>query len=260
MEVPGITLVNLDFADQPESPSWVGLRSHELLRTDSRLVSGCDGPRKPVIPELLNELHCLAETQKQEYFGLCNADIRVTAAAVERIKMSGAESLAFSRTDCDSPASNRGDVCQYGIDLLVIKTAIWPGMRNRIRPYILGESLWDNVLCAIFASHSKFEHETTEGLILHESHPVAWGQSPFGRFVWWLSVLDGAYFSRWCCYVAERESEQSSTTIHLHSRGESRAVDLLSKPWGFQRRLYFAARACYYHLRFRQDFQRPRFF
>jgi hypothetical protein len=260
LEIQGISLVNLDFATQPESPSWEGLRSLEVLQTDSRKASGCKGPRKPIIPELLNELHRVAEREDHLHFGLCNADIRLTPEAVQCVKRSQADSMTFSRTDCELIGSNTGTVCLYGLDFIVIKTSIWPRIRTQVRPYILGESLWDNVLCALLAAQSRFEHIDTEGLVLHEAHPRAWEQSPFARYVWWLSVLDGAHFSRWCSYVAQREVDQANTAECSSPATKQSAIHLLSRPWPFKKRCYFATRACYYLIKCRREFRTHRFF
>ena len=59
--LPDVRLVNLQFAGDPAPPSYPGFETAGVLRHDSRSVAGVDGPRKPIVREMLDCLVARAE-------------------------------------------------------------------------------------------------------------------------------------------------------------------------------------------------------
>ena len=74
--------VNLAFAD--ETASAGECETLRVLRQDARTVSGVEGPRKPLVPEMLDALAAEAVRRGLDRVGIVNGDIRVTSAAAEK--------------------------------------------------------------------------------------------------------------------------------------------------------------------------------
>jgi hypothetical protein len=193
--------VNLGFHDEPSTTGRIEQR--RVLRLDARVVSGAQGARKPIVSEMLDALAAEAAQRGVRRIGLVNGDIVVTAAAIERAAGTRHPALAFSRTDIDpgTPES----LLLYGLDMFTFDVDFWRRERRRFRAYILGEAVWDNVYGALIASHGG-TLVNRERLILHQRHPLAFLDSPYGRYVHLLAARDRSYFSLWCAYVSRAET------------------------------------------------------
>jgi hypothetical protein len=193
--------VSLCFHDEtpPDSP----LEALRALRRDARTVSGVDGPRKPLVSEMLDVLAVEAERRGLRRVALVNGDIAVTAEAIALAASAPHPALAIPRTDVggDAPAA----LLRHGIDMVTFDAAFWRRERRRFRDYLLGEPVWDNVYAAIVACHGG-AIVNREGLLLHPRHPAAFGGSPYARYVHLLAARDSSYFSLWCDYVARVEA------------------------------------------------------
>jgi hypothetical protein len=192
--------VNLIFTDDP--PTSGAIPSLSRLTLDASRLTGAAGPRKPIVPEMLDVLAAEATRRGIPRIGLVNGDIVVTPTAIDRIASVGAGFVAISRTD--TGAGRPDSPMIYGVDLVAADTAFWVRARRLFRRYVLGEELWDIVYTSIGLCHGGVLLNR-ERLILHERHAVAKTERPFARYVHLLATRDRAYFTRWCTYVARLE-------------------------------------------------------
>ena len=204
--------VNLAFHDEPPAPGPI--EQLRALRLDARLVSGATGPRKPIVPEMLDVLAAAAERRGLRRIGLVNGDIIVTADAIQRLAESRRPAVGVSRTDIG--AGEPESQLLHGMDMFAFDVDFWRRERRRFRAYVLGEPVWDNVYAALIACHGG-ELLTGERLILHQRHGTAFDESPYARYVHLLAARDKSYFSLWCAYVAGAEA--------LRARGATRDED-----------------------------------
>ena len=116
-----------------------------MLETDSTIVTGRRGARKPIVREIFDALYTRARTSNLAYFCFMNADIVLSQAAVDRIATEEHEAFLFSREDFDVSGAAPPRMGTAGVDVLAISTAWWGANRHRFRPYIAGEPVWDNV-------------------------------------------------------------------------------------------------------------------
>jgi hypothetical protein len=198
IQLHGARIVNLQFHDDP-----VELRSIETvcaLRRDSIDVTGRMGPKKPLTTEIFGALAGLAQARGLRYFAYVNSDIVVTQEAVDAI--GGRQSYAFSRMEVDPASGRQNGVTTAGIDMFAVEASWWLQNAGRFRPYLIGESTWDNVYTAQLLCHSDGVLLNREALILHETHETAWTASPFQRYVQKLAAYDSLYFSLWAKYHA----------------------------------------------------------
>lgn len=196
----GTECLNLEFVDAP--PADARLPQRRALTLDAPGVSGASGARKPVISEMLDVLAAEASARGIPRIGLVNGDIVVLPAAIERIVSLDRPAVAISRTDVGGGAPDADML--YGIDMIVFDRDFWQRKRRRFRPYLLGEAVWDNVYASLVNCHGGVLLNR-ERLILHERHPPAFRDSPFGRYVHLLAARDRSYFTLWCQYVARAE-------------------------------------------------------
>jgi hypothetical protein len=196
--LPQVRLANLQWED--EAFDVPGLPTHRVLQNDSRRATGRAGPRKPVVPEVLDRLSELAADAGCRWLAFANSDVRVTPEAVERVLSGGLEGYAFSRTETDPAGGRAEEVSVAGVDLLVLSVGWWRANRRRFRPYLVGEPVWDNVYTAILLCHARAALLNREPLLLHERHPAAWAGSPFAEHVRLLAALDRPYFTLWARY------------------------------------------------------------
>jgi hypothetical protein len=192
--------VNLAFRDEP--PVAGPLESISTLSRDARTVTGRQGPRKPIVSEMLDALCDIAEARKGPRVGVVNGDIVVTPEAIDRIAALHLPVIAVSRTDVGGAPE---ELMLYGVDMFVVDTAFWRRHRRRFGAYILGEGVWDNVYAAVALCHGGVLLNR-ERLLLHERHPSMTGNSPFAIYIHGLAARDRAYFTRWCTYVARAET------------------------------------------------------
>jgi hypothetical protein len=195
----GADAVNLRFVDDPAATGPA--EALPALRRDALQVSGRQGPRKPIVSEMLDVLSAEAGRRGCSRIALVNGDIIVSQAAVDRIATLARPAIALSRQDVGGGEPDA--MLLRGIDMFVFDVSFWRAERRRFRPYILGEALWDNVYAAIAVCHGG-TLVNREALITHERHPSA-AASPFAQYGHLLATRDGTYFSRWCVYVDRAE-------------------------------------------------------
>ena len=184
--------VNLAFTDEP--PSAPGIETLRALTLDAPTVAGVEGRRKPIASELIDVLSAEAERRGIARIGLVNGDIVVLPDALRRDRDVGAPAAGFARTDVGGgPESS----LLHGLDMFTFDAAFWKRERQRFRPYVFGDALWDNVYGAIVASHGGTLF-TRERLILHERHSTGWQDSPFAVHNHLLTTRDRSYFTAWC--------------------------------------------------------------
>jgi len=192
--------VNLAFCDEP--PVAGPLESISALSRDARTVTGRQGPRKPIVSEMLDVLCDIAEARNGPRVGVVNGDIVVTPEAIDRIAALHLPAIAVSRTDVGGAPE---EMMLYGVDMFVVDTAFWRRHRRRFGAYILGEGVWDNVYAAVALCHGGVLLNR-ERLLLHQRHPSTTGNSPFAVYIHGLAARDRAYFTRWCTYAAHAET------------------------------------------------------
>ncbi|HET6762268.1 MAG TPA: hypothetical protein VFH27_01320 [Longimicrobiaceae bacterium] len=195
-----VDAVNLQWADSIFHAD--GLRTLASLREDSRTASGIPrGPRKPIVREMLDLLCDEAARTGRRWFGAMNADIVVTAAAIDRVVGGGRDGYAFSRVDVEAATGREVELVTAGLDLFVFSVDWWRANRERFRAYVAGEPVWDNVYAAILLAHSDGEIVNRQGLVRHERHPAGdWRASPLAEYTHLLAALDSVYFTLWAHY------------------------------------------------------------
>jgi len=243
LEAAGLArCVTLDFADAPvvDAPC----RRLRVLRTDARLLSGADGPRKPIVSEMLDVLAAEAARSGASRIGLVNGDIVVTADAASRASDTDLPALAFSRIDTGGGIADAPLL--FGVDMFTFDLRFWQRHRARFRAYVLGDAVWDNVYAAVIACHGG-RLLNREPLIFHERHPAAFHESPFARYVHLLAARDSSYFALWCAYVnragalreagGSRHDEEALQAEVFHPPGYTAgALDVARAAWWRARR------------------------
>lgn len=203
--------VNLQFADESFHPG--GFETLPVLHRDSTTVTGRAGVRKPIVPEMFDALAAAAFAHGDRYFAYLNADIEVSSDAIRRIEAGGRDAYAFCRVDLAPGTRAERGVLRIGLDMFAIDVDWWRAERRRFRPYIAGESLWDNVYAAVIASHGRAAIVDDEPGIFHEQHAAAWGGGPFAEYNGYLAALDAPYFSRWARYVDGLQAGLAGGTV-----------------------------------------------
>ena len=192
--------VNLQFVGDRFQPA--GFETLAVLREDSLTVTGGGRVRKPIVSEAFDALAAAAFAHGDAYFAYINADIEVSAEAIRRVEGGGRDAYAFCRVDLAPGTRAPQAVMVIGLDMFAISVEWWRAERRRFRPYIAGESLWDNVYAAVICSHGRAEIVDDDPGIFHEQHAAPWGGGPFADYNGYLAALDAPYFSRWARYVA----------------------------------------------------------
>lgn len=194
-----VEIVNVQFADAPHHAG--GLRTLPVLTHDSNTATGRAGPRKPLVSELLTALGAEASALGLPYFCFTNADILFSQDAVDGIRRGSHEGYVLFREDYDGVTGGSLGMQLGGVDAFALSTAWWAPNAARFRPYILGESTWDNVYAAIVLCHADAVVENRRGLLRHEAHGSAWTSgSPFAQYTRLLAAQDAGYFHLWCVY------------------------------------------------------------
>lgn len=213
LQLDGVIPINLQFSDG--GAELDGFRTLRALRRDSHTVTGLTaGARKPVAAEMFDVLAGVALAEGCRYFAYLNADIEVTAAALDIVRTGDRDGVAFSRMEVDPATGAELGVQIYGLDLFAIDAQWWQRERHRFRSYIVGEQCWDNVFAAVLCAHGRGEVVSDHPGIFHQAHPTVWNDSPFAEHNGFLATLDAPYFSRWCQYAARvEESLRAGTPI-----------------------------------------------
>lgn len=188
--------VNVQFAQGPHHVE--GLRTLDALQRASTDIDR-RGPRKPIVSEIFDALAAEASVRGCEYICFTNADVIVSQRAVDWILAEGRDAYLLSREDFDGVTGAAPGMQLGGIDTVAIRADWWMRNRGRFRPYIVGETVWDNVYAAILMIHGNSVIENRRPFIRHEMHDAGRG-SAFTEYTRLLSALDAFYFTRWCCY------------------------------------------------------------
>jgi hypothetical protein len=195
-----VEVIDLQWDPTPPKRPWI--RTVPDLQLDSRMVSGCDGPRKPVTTDAMRVLIEQADRGGHRYLMLTNADIVITPAATALIEQNGKEVYAFSRLDVEKDTGRELEPTLAGLDAFAFDVRWFRANRRRFRPYIMGEACWDTVYAAIAMCHGD-GLIASRGEIRHEPHPTEWGQSGFADYNGYLAAVDNRYFTLWCSYYAQ---------------------------------------------------------
>ena len=214
-----IQAVNVQFSDWPQGRGCIEVL--RVLGRDARQVCGVDGPRKPLVTDILDALAAEAPRRDCTWIGLVNGDIVVTERGIDRLLATPFPAIAVARLDTGGDVPDA--MLLYGVDMVLMERNYWLRERRRFRDYILGDPVWDNVYASIIACHGGVVLNR-EPLITHVRHESP-KTSPYARYVHLLATRDGPYFSRWCEYVALAET--------LRARGGSQSEEML-----LQRRVF----------------------
>jgi hypothetical protein len=174
-------LINLAFTDEPacDAPGFDEVR---CLEQDSNTITGCAGVRKPVMSELFDGLCKAAKERNVDYFVFSNADIQLSPSFGQLVASTDLDALVFTRLDyTTSPTSDDAKLFVRGQDTFAVRTDWWMANRDHFKPYIVGESLWDNAYTAIFARKGRSALIYSKDMCFHERHEQLWNpKSDFG--------------------------------------------------------------------------------
>jgi hypothetical protein len=192
-----VDLVNAQFRERPHHVA--GIETLAVLEHSSNSVSGRPGPRKPLMSEIFGALAAAADARRARYFCFTNADIHITQEAVDWMLSGEREAYVFSREDFDSTGTPLG-MELAGTDVFAVAVAWWRAHRERFRPYIAAEGVWDNVYTAVLMCHANAVLENRRPLVRHEAHPRSRIDSHFADYTRLLAARDAGYFHLWCRY------------------------------------------------------------
>jgi hypothetical protein len=197
--LPGVRLINLQFADDPSPAVHPAFETRAVLRHDSRSVTGASGPRKPIVRELLDHLVDAAVESGAPYAGFSNADILISTNAIARVRDGGDEAVVFSRMDIDAAGAPLGEFFS-GQDTLFVRPPAYRRIRRRLRAYVVGEMPWDVVYTSILLTHLRTSLLNRGDDCRHVFHETTWVGSPFASHAWRLAHQDWTYYARWYRY------------------------------------------------------------
>jgi len=198
--LPGVRLINLQFAGDPSPVAHPAFETRAVLRHDSRSITGATGPRKPIVRELLDRLVDAAIESGSSFAGFSNADILISPAAIERVASGNHDAVVFSRMDIDAVTGAPLGEFFSGQDTLFIRPSAYRAVRPRLRPYVVGEMPWDVIYTSILLTHARTALVNRGGECRHVFHETIWADSPFARHAWRLAHQDWTYFARWYRY------------------------------------------------------------
>ena len=198
--LPDVRLVNLQFADDPSPAVHRQFETRAVLHQDSRSVTGADGPRKPIVSELLDRLVEAAVESGASFAGFSNADILVSPAAIARVATGSHDAVVFSRMDIDAATGAPLGEFFSGQDTVFVRPAAYRAVRRRLRPYVVGEMPWDVIYTSILLTHVRTALVNRGDDCRHVFHETIWVDSPFAPHAWRLARLDWMYFARWYRY------------------------------------------------------------
>ena len=207
-DLPGVDLVNLQFASAPELTEVAGFRSVAGLRQDSVRLTGIAGRRKPVASEVFDVLAREAISAGNALFAFSNTDIVISPDMIATAlagAAAGYKAQMFSRMDFDGATGADRTMLYAGQDAFVLDAAWWMENRRRFRPYIVGEPWWDNAYTAILMYHAPAMFYHHAALMRHEFHATVWRDSPFAPYNLSLLFADSYYFINWYHYRVKVE-------------------------------------------------------
>ncbi len=223
--------INLQFRDRGQLVVADGCETLAVLEQDSRTVSGRNGPRKPIVSEMFTRLASLAVERGRHYFAFSNSDIVFTPDAVERIGLADRHAYVFARTETEPETGRDLAPLIYGADAFAVDARWWLDNQRRFRQYIVGESLWDNVYAAQLLCWADGILLNREPLVRHETHAIAWKDSPFVEYNGVLTALDRLYFSRWTLYTKRLETLRSKARGLADAELELRLQEEVFRGW-----------------------------
>jgi hypothetical protein len=195
-ELKGVSLVDLQFGGGTGSDRSP-FKSRHVLTTDSTTITGREGPRKPVMSELLQQLAAVAAAEGSVYFGFSNADIHVSQHAIDLVSQSGLDAVVFTRMDVEAGTGRELGEFYSGQDTIFLNLDFYRRHQSRFRPYVVGEMPWDVVYTSIVLTHGNSRLVNRGAFTTHVAHETIWVDSPFGEHAWRLARLDWAYMARW---------------------------------------------------------------
>jgi len=198
--LPGVRLINLQFADDVSPAGHPAFETRAILRQDSRTVTGVSGPRKPIVRELLDHLVDAAVESGDAYAGFSNADILISAGAISRVASGAQDAVVFSRMDVDGATGAPLGEFLSGQDTLFVTPQAYRAVRPRLRPYVVGEMPWDVIYTSILLTHARTRLINRGDECRHVFHETIWVDSPFAAHAWRLAHRDWTYFARWYRY------------------------------------------------------------
>lgn len=199
--LPGVDLVDLQFESGPALPELPGFRQIRKMRQDSVQLTGAEGRRKPIVSEMFDLLAHEALRDGNDIFMFSNLDILLTPATIAAVMAAaedGCKAQVFSRMDFDGRTGADIATVFQGQDAFAVDARWWLEHRWRFRPYIIGETSWDNVYTAIMICHAPTRLHNRETLARHEEHEVMWYDTPFRAHNLLLLTLDSYYHGDWC--------------------------------------------------------------
>jgi hypothetical protein len=165
------------------------------------------------------------------YFGYTNSDILFTPAAIERLQQGDRTAYLFARTDFESGTERDTHSLIYGTDAFAVEAAWWLSRRQGFRPYVVGESCWDNVYTAQLLYWAGGLLLNREPLVRHESHPMMWQNGPFAKHNGYLAALDRIYFTRWAIYADRLAQLRKATGGPADEKAELRLQEEVFRDW-----------------------------
>ena len=199
-KLPSVSLINLQFKEGATTQEAEGFETLSLLASDSITVSGKQGPRKPILSEMLATLAQLAAERGITYFGFSNSDILLFKEAIDYVRTCGKDAVIFSRMDVDPTSQQDRDEFISGQDTMFLSVDFFGKIRHRLRPYVVGEMPWDVIYTSILLAHGNAQLINRGSLTRHIQHDVIWVNSPFYDYCWHLAKLDWTYMARWYRY------------------------------------------------------------
>jgi len=198
--LPGVRLINLQFADETSPAVHPAFETRAILRHDSRGITGAAGPRKPIVRELLDHLVEAAVESGDAYAGFSNADILISPAAISRVASAEHDAVIFSRMDIDGATGRSLGEFFSGQDTLFMTPEVYRAIRPRLRAYVIGEMPWDVIYTSILLTHARARLINRGDDCRHVVHETIWVDSPFAAHAWRLAHRDWTYFARWYRY------------------------------------------------------------
>ena len=106
------------------------------------------GPRKPTVREMLDQLVEMAEAADCAYTRILERGHRRHISRDRARRAREADAVIFSRMDIDALTGKPRGEFFSGQDTLFIRPSAYRALRPRLRPYIIGEMPWDVIIPA----------------------------------------------------------------------------------------------------------------
>ena len=197
----GVQRVNLQFAERPVIER-AGFTTVPRLRNDSCKATGSSARLTPMLNEMCGLLAELAVERNLPYFMLVSSDEMVLPPAVDLVLSQGLDGYIFSRMDFSRETGEDIGMFSGGQGCWVFQTDWWRRNGWRIRPFVFGESYFDNITTTKLLCHGRARLFNRSGeFVRHEMHPRVWPNSPFLQHTRYMASLDSLYLSIWHEYI-----------------------------------------------------------